>query len=56
MWYEYLDKIDIMLRDSRYSFADSTLQGIRNWVVDKELVTDEQKEIIDNLWRKYYGN
>jgi uncharacterized coiled-coil protein SlyX len=48
-WLEYLDKCDEMLLDEKYSFANDTLQGIRDWISEHQHVTDRQKEAIDNI-------
>lgn len=48
-WAEYLDKIDDMLRDKDYEFADNILQGIRNWVISNEHITDEQANTVESI-------
>jgi len=49
-WLEYLDKCDEMLLDEKYSFADDTLQGIRDWIDKNHHVTEKQKIAVDNIW------
>lgn len=46
---EALDKLDDMLLDEDYSFADSTLSGIKEWVQEHEHVTEKQWEAITNI-------
>lgn len=48
-WLEYLDRCDGMLLNEKYSFADETLTGIRNWISEHQHVTDRQKKAIDNI-------
>lgn len=49
-WEDVLERIEEMLGDSDYDFARDTLEGIREWVEDKEHVTERQKTAVDNIY------
>lgn len=48
-WEEWRDTLNDMLLDPAYEYADSTLQGIRKWVIDNEYITESQVDAITNI-------
>lgn len=48
-WEEWRDTLNDMLLDPDYEYADSTLQGIRKWVIDNEHITESQVDAITNI-------
>lgn len=48
-WEELLDRIDELLSDEAFAFAQETLAGIRAWVEEKEHGTDRQWEAVENI-------
>jgi hypothetical protein len=48
-WEELLDRIDELLSDEDFEFAQETLEGIRSWVEEKEHCTDRQWEAVENI-------
>ena len=48
-WEEYRDILDEMLLDPNFEYADETLTGIRDWIVDNEHITEGQKSAVLNI-------
>ena len=48
-WEELLEEIDELLEDSKYEFAQDTLEGIKEWVSEKEHCADGQKDAVANI-------
>lgn len=48
-WDELVEKIDWMLDDEEYSYANDTLHGIKEWVVDHRHATENQKIAVENI-------
>lgn len=48
-WEELHDRIETMLADERYEFAQETLQDISDWVFEHEHCTEAQKQAIENI-------
>jgi len=48
-WEDVLEQIDDMMSEERYDFAADTLVGIREWVAEKEHITENQKSAISNI-------
>jgi len=48
-WEEFIETIDELLDD--YAWAEDTLMGIREWVVEHEHVTDKQRQAVKNIIR-----
>jgi len=53
-WEELHDRIETMLADERYGFAEETLQGISDWVFEHEHATDAQKQAVQNIAASVY--
>lgn len=51
-WEWCLDTMRIMLEDSAYDYASDTIEGIHDWVMEHEYITDKQKQAIENIWAK----
>ena len=49
-WEQLLDDIEEM-DEERYSFAVHTVDGIREWVEEKEHCTPSQKRAVENIIR-----
>jgi len=47
---ECLNQIHDMLLDDDYCFAEDTLIGIKKWILEKEHVTERQKESVNNIF------
>jgi hypothetical protein len=45
----HIDLIDAMLLDESFTFADTTLQGIRKVIKEREKITDNQVAAIENI-------
>lgn len=50
-WSIWLDRIDDMLLDETYIFADDTLSGIKEWIDTNQHITDKQREALINIYR-----
>jgi len=48
-WEEVLSQIDELLNDDDALFAEDTLSGIRDFIIDKEHVTTGQCSAVDNI-------
>jgi len=48
-WEEYRDILDDMLLDPVYEYADETLSGILQWVIENEHITEGQIMAITNI-------
>ena len=48
-WEELVELIDEMMESEQYEFAQDTLEGIREWVADKEHATEGQHEAVTNI-------
>lgn len=48
-WFEQLTRIEEMLEDTQYQWAEETLEGIRDWIREHKHVTPKQIEAIDNI-------
>lgn len=48
-WEDLIDQIDGLLDDERYSFAQDTLCGIRDWVEENKHCTGPQKQAVNNI-------
>jgi len=48
-WEDLIDQIDGLLDDDRYSFAEDTLVGIRDWVDENKHCTGPQKLAVNNI-------
>lgn len=48
-WEEHRDILDEMLLDPAFEYADETLTGIRDWIVDHEHITKGQIMAITNI-------
>ena len=51
-WESAVETIDELLDSGDAEWATDTLEGIREWVVEKEHITDRQAEAIENIRRK----
>ena len=49
---ELLEKIEVLLGDEEYDWAEETLSGIHAWVEDNEHATDAQKAAVGNIESK----
>lgn len=38
-----------MLSDERYDFAEDTIEGIRDYILENKFVTKKQKDAIENI-------
>jgi len=54
-WEEAVGKCDAMLDDPDFAFAYDTLEGMAEWIRDKEHVTERQEEAIDNIANSVYN-
>ena len=50
-WEDYQEEIEEMLNDDAYAFAQDTLTGILEWVIEKQHITDKQIEAVENIRR-----
>ena len=48
-WVELLEEIDELMDDDKYEFAQDTLEGIREWVTEKEHCTENQTIAVENI-------
>ena len=48
-WEKALEEIDEMLEDERYEFATDTLEGIKEWIYEREFCTFGQYDAIENI-------
>lgn len=48
-WQEGLEVINYMLRDSKYKFAEKTLNGISDTIIKTEKMTEKQQKAIVNI-------
>ena len=48
-WEELVEQIDEMMDDEKWEFAQDTLEGIREWVVESEHCTEKQKDAVNNI-------
>lgn len=51
-WEKYRDMIEDMQADSAYDWAQDTIEGILDWIVGNEHITDNQITAIENIWEK----
>ncbi len=49
-WQEGLEVINYMLRDSKYGFAEKTLNGISDTIIKTEKMTEKQEKAIVNIF------
>lgn len=49
---EYINKCDRILREWDNEWAWETIEGIQNWIKEKNHITENQKDAIDNILRK----
>lgn len=49
-WQEGLEVINYMLRDSKYKFAEKTLNGISDTIIKTEKMTEKQEKAIVNIF------
>lgn len=50
-WEDAVESIEEMLDDKDFEFASETLEGILNWVKEKEHITTGQETAIANIRR-----
>jgi len=48
-WESYVDKIEGMISDGEYKWAEDTLSGILEWVEENGHITDKQMRAVDNI-------
>lgn len=48
-WDEYLEKVNDMLDSGDYYKSEEFLESVRDWIEEKEHVTDKQKKAIDEI-------
>ena len=48
-WEELLEDVDEMMDNEKYEFASDTLEGIRDWVAEKEHCTESQQNAVENI-------
>lgn len=48
-WSDWLERIDDLLEDDDYGFAEDTLLGIQEWVTDNKHITEAQQIAIENI-------
>jgi len=48
-WEKLLEAIEEMLEEPRYEFAVDTIEGIKEWVLEREHCTAKQIEAIKNI-------
>ena len=46
----YSEKCEEMLDNMDYNFAEDTVMGIYDWVVENKHITDAQKKALDNIY------
>lgn len=49
---EYKNKCRDILSDWDNDWAFDTIQGIYDWIIEKDFITEKQKEAIDNILEK----
>ena len=53
---EYKKKITDMLEDPfNYDWAEETLTGIYDFILDRDSITEKQKEAVDRIQQSIYG-
>lgn len=50
-WEEALEQANRLLDDGRYAFASETIEGIADWIEERQHVTDAQQEALNNIER-----
>ena len=50
-WSEWKDVVDEMMGEPRFDFASDTIEGIEEFVMEREHITDGQKRALVNVWR-----
>jgi hypothetical protein len=55
-WEEQLNICDEILDDIDNEWCFKTIEGIREWIMKNEHVTDNQINAIDNILQKIYEN
>lgn len=48
---EYVDRIEDMLNDKKYNFAEDTLSSILEMIQERNFITEGQKKAIDNIFQ-----
>ncbi|MBF8259444.1 MAG: hypothetical protein HW377_1818 [Actinobacteria bacterium] len=48
-WEEQLEELNDLCADNDYEWANDTLSGIAEWVEEKEHITANQADAIDNI-------
>ncbi len=48
-WESLIVRIDEILEDENFEFAQETLEGIRSWVEEKEHCTDRQRDAVESI-------
>jgi len=46
---DWLERIDFLLEDDAFGFAEDTLLGIQEWVNDNKHITEKQQIAIENI-------
>jgi len=49
-WEDVLSQIEEMLDDPDYDFARDTLEGIKEWVEEREHCTVRQRTAVENIY------
>lgn len=47
---DYIKKCEEMLDDGDYNFAEDTVMGIHDWIVENDHITEPQKEALENIY------
>jgi hypothetical protein len=50
-WQECLETINYMLAQKEYKFAEKTLNGIANNISHNEIMTEKQRQAVENILR-----
>ncbi len=50
-WKDYINQADEMLNDTDYSFAEDTIDGIKNQISTNKHVSGNQKTALDNIYQ-----
>ena len=48
-WADAIDKIDDMLNDKKYTYANDFMTSVKAWVEKNEHITDKQKNALNNV-------